>query len=96
MFIRSLVYRLNMKNYFLKEIRVSLSIALILGALLALVSYLWFKLPYLGIILGISLFFTIVNSFFLGLLVPYLLNKQKKTQRLVQVLSVQLSGISQV
>jgi magnesium transporter len=78
LFIRNLVYPLNMRNYFLKEIRVSLSIALILGVLLALVSYLLFKLPYIGIILGVSLFFTIVTAFFLGLLVPYLFNKFKK------------------
>jgi magnesium transporter len=59
----------------LKEIKVSFSIALILGVLLALVSYFWFNLLLIGIILGISLFFTIVSAFLLGLLVPYFLNK---------------------
>ena len=49
-----------------------------MGFLLALISFLWFGLPYVGVILGISLFFTIVAAFFLGLLVPYLLNKFKK------------------
>jgi len=75
LFIRSLVYRLNIKSYFLKEIKVSFSIALILGVLLALVSYFWFNLLLIGIILGVSLFFTIVSAFLLGLLVPYFLNK---------------------
>jgi len=78
LFIRSLVYRPDVKKYFLKEIEVSLSIALILGISLTLISYFWFKLPYIGIILGVSLFFTIVTAFLLGLLVPYFLNKLKQ------------------
>ncbi len=78
LFIRSLVYRLDIKSYFLKEIKVSLSIALILGMTLALISYFWFDLFLIGIILGTSLFFTIVSAFLLGLLVPYSLNKFKK------------------
>ena len=78
LFIRSLVYRMNIKTYFLKEIRVSLSIALILGVLLTLVSYLWLGLFQIGIILGVSLFFTIVIAFILGLLVPYFFYKIKK------------------
>jgi len=78
LFIRSLVYRLDIRNYFFKEIKVGLAIALILGALLFLVSYLWFKLLYIGIILGVSLFFTIAVAFLLGFSVPYFLNKFKK------------------
>jgi len=75
LFIRSLVYRLDIKSYFLKEIKVSLSIALILGVLLTSVAYFWFNLLLIGIILGVSLFLTIVSAFLLGLLVPYFLNK---------------------
>ena len=75
LFIRSLVYRLDIKSYFLKEIKVSLSIALILGALLTLVSYFLFDLLLIGIILGISLFFTIASAFLLGLSIPYFFNK---------------------
>jgi len=78
LFIRSLIYRLNIKNYFLKEIKVGFSIALILGVLLSFISYLWFGLPEIGIILGVSLFFTIITAFLLGLLVPYFLQKLKK------------------
>ena len=78
LFIRSLVYPLNIKKYFFKETEVSFSIALVLGVLLTLISYFWFKLPYIGIILGISLFFTIMAAFLLGLLVPYFLNKLKE------------------
>ncbi|MDP3995726.1 MAG: magnesium transporter [bacterium] len=78
LFIRSLVYHLDIKNYFLKEIKVGFSIALILGMALVLISCFFFNLFPVGIILGISLFFTIVSAFLLGLLVPYFLNKLKK------------------
>jgi len=83
LFVRSLVYKLDVKKYFLKEIEVSFSIALILGTLLALLSFWWFNLLYIGIILGISLFFTIVTAFLLGLLVPYFVNKLKKDPAIV-------------
>ena len=80
LFIRSLAvnFQLDKRKYFLKEVKISLFIALTLGVLLALISFLWFGLPYVGVILGISLFFTIVAAFFLGLLIPHLLNKFKK------------------
>lgn len=83
LFIRSLVYRLDIKNYFLKEIKVSFAIALILGSLLGLISYLWFGLSYIGIILGISLFLTVLGAFALGLLVPYFFQKMKKDPAIV-------------
>ncbi len=83
LFIRSLVYHPDIKNYFLKEIKVSFFIALVLGGLLSLITYFWFGLPYIGVTLGISLFFTIVTSFFLGLLVPYLFNKIKKDPAII-------------
>lgn len=85
LFIRSLVYRMDIKKYFLREIKVSLSIALILGGMLTLISYLWlnFSHPYIGIILGSSLFLTIVTAFFLGLLVPYFFTKLKKDPAIV-------------
>ena len=83
LFVRSLIYRLDVKKYFLKEIEVSFYIALILGALLALIYYWWFKLFYVGIILGVSLFFTIVTAFSLGLLIPYFANKLKKDPAIV-------------
>ncbi len=78
LFVRSLVYQLDFRKYFLKEIKVSLIIAFVLGILLGLISYLMFSLLNIGIILGASLFFTIVSSFILGIIVPYLFNKLKK------------------
>ncbi|MBM3251142.1 MAG: hypothetical protein FJZ07_02835 [Candidatus Nealsonbacteria bacterium] len=51
--------------------------------MLALTSYLWFGLFYIGVVLGVSLFFTIIATFFLGLLVPYFFQKIKKDPAIV-------------
>lgn len=78
LFIRSLVYRINIKDYFLKEAKVSILMAAILAAGLFLVSYLWFGTFYVSVILGLSLFFTVIIAFILGLLIPYFFNQIKK------------------
>jgi len=51
---------------------------LILGIFLSAISLLWYRLPYLGLILGISLFLTIIAAIFIGSLIPYLLQKFKR------------------
>jgi magnesium transporter len=80
LFIRSLAFnpRLDTREYFLKEIKISLVIALILGLLLALISFLWFGLLNIGIILGFSLFFTVICACLIAVLVPWLLQSLKK------------------
>lgn len=83
LYIRSLVYNINTRGYFLKEVKVSLLIALILGILLSLVSYLWFRLSFVSLTLGVSLFFTIVVAFGLGIFIPYLLNQAKKDPAII-------------
>ena len=58
LFIRSLVYRLDVKKYFFKEIKVSFSIALILGGLLVLITYFWFgPPPYWNYFRGFPIFY---------------------------------------
>ena len=56
----------------------SFLIALILGIILSITSLLWYRLPYLGLILGISLFLTVIAAIFIGSLIPYLLQKFKQ------------------
>jgi len=68
----------SFKKYLSKEIKVSILIALVLGALLSVISFLWYQLSYLGLILGISLFLTIITAIFIGNLIPYLLHKIKQ------------------
>ena len=80
LFIRNLALdsRLDARKYFLKEIKISLVIALILGGLLAAISFLWFGLLNIGIILGISLFLTVICACLIAVLVPWLLQSLKK------------------
>lgn len=80
LFIRNLALdsRLDTRKYFLKEIKVSLIIALMLGVLLALISFLWFGLLNIGIILGVSLFLTVICACLIAVLVPWLLQNLKK------------------
>lgn len=68
----------SFKKYLFKEIKVSLFIALILGIILSVTSFLWYRLPYLGLILGVSLFLTVIVAIFIGTLFPYLLQKFKQ------------------
>ncbi|HUW71644.1 MAG TPA: magnesium transporter [Candidatus Humimicrobiaceae bacterium] len=80
LFIRSLAFnpRLNAREYLLKEVKISFVIALILGFLLGLISFLWFGFLNIGIILGFSLFFTVICACLIAVLVPWLLQGLKK------------------
>lgn len=80
LFIRSLVLdlRLDIRKYLLKEMRISFIIALILGFLLGLISFFWFGLLIVGIILGVSLFLTVICASFIAVLIPWLLQNFKK------------------
>lgn len=80
LFIRSLALdsRLDMRRYFLKEIRISIVIALVLGLLLFLISFLWFGILSIAAILGISLFLTVICACLVAVLVPWLLQALKK------------------
>ena len=59
LFIRGLAIdpKLVIKNYLFREIKIGFLIAISIGVLLTLISSLWSGLPYIGLILGISIFF---------------------------------------
>ncbi len=81
LFIRSLALdsQLGIKKYLLREIKVSFLMALLLGGLLSFLSVSWFKSPYfVGIILGISLFFTVIIAILIGIFIPWLFTRFKK------------------
>ncbi len=80
LFIRGLALEANLdiKKYFLKELKISFIIALILATLLSLVSFLWFGSFLMGIILGISLFLTVICASIIAIVIPWLLEKFKK------------------
>jgi magnesium transporter len=79
-FIRSLTInpKLEAKVYLPKEIKVGGLIALICAALLTLFSFLWQASALLGVILGISMFFSITWAVLLSIFVPWLLRKLRK------------------
>jgi len=81
LFIRNLVLdsRLEIKKYLLREIKTAFLMALVLGGLLFLISIFWFNSPYfIGIILGVSLFFTVLAAILIGIFVPWFLQRLKK------------------
>jgi len=81
LFIRNMILnsRLNVWKYFFREIKVSLLISLILAVLLYLIAVFWFKSEYfIGIILGASLFLTILTAVLIGISIPWILTKLKK------------------
>lgn len=81
LFIRNLILdsRLDIKKYLLRELKTSFLIALVLAILLSLIAVFWFGSPYfIGIILGASLFFTVLAAILIGILIPWLLQRLKK------------------
>lgn len=80
LFIRGLAIdpRLAIKNYFFREIKIGFLIALSIGLLLTIFSSLWIGLPYIGFILGVSIFLTILSAMVIAVFIPWLLNKFKK------------------
>lgn len=80
LFIRNLALdsRLEIKKYFLKELKISLILALILGILLGLITFLWFGFLNIGIILGVSLFLTVICAGIIAVLIPWILQSLKK------------------
>lgn len=79
MFIRNLTInpRLAAKNYFLKEIKIGSSIALICAVLLSLASFFWKVSPLIGIILGLSMFISATLAIALSIFIPWFLQKSK-------------------
>lgn len=81
LFIRSSVIesRINIRKYFLREIAAGLLISLVLGGLISLISVFWFKSSfYMGFILAVSLFLTILAAVTIGVFIPWTLIKLKK------------------
>lgn len=72
-FIRSLALenKLNLKFYVGREIKVSLSIALILGVLIAGIIWFGWQEALLGVILGFSIFATILIATAIAIILPW-------------------------
>jgi magnesium transporter len=79
LYIRSLAidHKLNFKKYILRETKVGLSLALVLAAVMGIVTVLWHKLLLIGLILGISFFTTIIIAVAVAIALPSLFLKLK-------------------
>lgn len=62
-------------HYFFKEFRVGLVMGAICGLLVSIATLLWQGNPYLGLVVGISMFFTVSLATVIGTLVPLLCHK---------------------
>jgi len=78
-FIRSMAldHQLNLTKYIWREVKVNLSIALILGLVIAAVSWLWWQPAILGAILGLSIFSTVITATAVAILLPWFFSKIK-------------------
>jgi len=79
-FIRSLAldHNFSLKKYFLREIKVSLIIALIIASLLSVISWFWKGDIALTITLAIAISVSIVVSVVVAILIPLILIKLKR------------------
>jgi len=68
---------LNIWQYFFREIAVGATIGIATGISLAIIAALWLGFPMLGVVLGVSLFTTIVVAAGVGILVPFIVVKFK-------------------
>jgi len=79
LYVRNLALaEFSSKNYFFKEIKVSLIIAFFLAILLFFISFVFANLPYISLVLGISLFLASVSAVLIGILIPWALYKLNK------------------
>ena len=78
-FTRALVLgQINVRRFFqhwLREVKVGLSMGVLLGLAAGVIAALWQQMPALGIVVGLSLTFTITIATALGFMIPYILVK---------------------
>ena len=62
-------------HYFLKEIRVGLTMGVVCGLLIAFAAVIWKGIPILGLAVGIAMFTTVTLAAIIGTLVPLLFSR---------------------
>ena len=61
----------------MREFRVGLIIGLTCGVLISIIAYIWQGNPVLGLVVGVSLFFTLIIGTLAGTIIPVFLYKLK-------------------
>lgn len=76
-FIRNLAIspKINLKKYIIREIAVSVALALSLGILMGLISYIWWPPAVLSSILSLSFFAVILTASLVAIFIPFLFIK---------------------
>jgi len=67
--------RLALKSYFLRELLVAVSLALACGFLITIVAFIGWHNPLLGLIVGLSMFWSILAAVFISTSLPFLFKK---------------------
>ncbi|MDH5438190.1 MAG: magnesium transporter [Candidatus Bathyarchaeota archaeon] len=67
--------KLSLKSYFLRELLVAVSLALACGFLIAAVAVIGWHNPLLGLIVGLSMFLSILAAVFISTSFPFLFKK---------------------
>lgn len=71
-------HRLVLKQYLVKEIKISFIIAILCSLILSLISLIWHGQLYVGLVLGIALMFSIFMAVAMSILIPSVIKKLKK------------------
>lgn len=79
LYIRSIALEqtLSLRRYILREVKVGLALALSLGGLITIFSILWWQFPLLGLILGTSIFVTVLTAMAIAIFLPWFFLKMK-------------------
>lgn len=67
--------KLSVKSYFLRELLVAVSLALACGFLITLVALIGWHNPLLGLIVGLSMFLSILAAVFISTSLPFLFKR---------------------
>lgn len=78
-YIRSLAleHNLNTAKYIFREMKIGLSIGVILGLIISIISYWWTGSATIGIVLGLSIFITNLVAVIVAMFLPWLFSKFK-------------------
>ena len=76
-FIRSLAIEpsFNFRKYAVREVSVGVALAVVLGSIIGLISFIWWQPAVLGLILGFSFFITIISAVLIALFLPWFFSK---------------------
>ena len=63
------------KKTIYKEVVISLVNGLIFALLIGVIAYLWFNMPMLGVVIGLSMIINLISAGFFGSVIPLALQK---------------------